>query len=399
MEIRLPRVFRHKNYRIFFVGQLVALMGTWMKAVALGWLVYRLTDSAFLLGLVTFMQQAPLFFVSPFAGAIADRLSRRNVFVATQAVCMVQAALLAVLTFTGVIDVWMVIVLSLVLGLATGIEAPVRQSFTIEMVGRDDLREAIAYNAMMFNLARSVGPALGGIIVAVAGEAVCFLINTFSYAAVITSLLAMRLPPREARPESHPLDDLRLGFSYVVNHPKIRAALFLSAMTGFFGMSFIAILPAYARDVLGQQSFALGFILGAFGAGAFVGAAAAGKLPERHIDMAPIAASAAMGLTLIVLANVASVPFAIAFILPAGFSWLMIAVTNNSQIQIMSEDSFRGRVMGFYAMSALGSQALGSLLLGSLADLVGVPVALMLGGAACLAGAAVCLRWQKKQGE
>src|SRR5688500_5723838 len=179
MDIRLPRVFEHRNYRIFFFGQLVSLMGTWMKAVALGWLVYRLTDSAFLLGLVTFAQQAPLFFVSPFAGAIADRLSRRNVFVATQAICMVQAALLAVLTFTGLIEVWMLLALSLVLGLATGVEAPVRQSFTIEMVGREDLRQAIAYNAMMFNLARSVGPALGGIIVATAGEAVCFLINTF----------------------------------------------------------------------------------------------------------------------------------------------------------------------------------------------------------------------------
>jgi MFS family permease len=392
MDIRLPRVFEHRNYRIFFFGQLVSLMGTWMKAVALGWLVYRLTDSAFLLGLVTFAQQAPLFFVSPFAGAIADRLSRRNVFVATQAICMVQAALLAVLTFTGLIEVWMLLTLSLVLGLATGVEAPVRQSFTIEMVGREDLRQAIAYNAMMFNLARSVGPALGGIIVATAGEAVCFLINTFSYGAVITSLLIMRLPAREARPASRPWDDLKLGFNYVANHPKIRAALFLSAVTGFFGMSFIAILPAYARDVLNQGSDSLGFVMGAFGAGAFVGAAFAARLHERHIDIAPIAASAGMGVTLLAFANVATLPLAIALILPAGFSWLMIAVTNNSQIQLMSEDAFRGRVMGFYAMGALGSQALGALLLGSLADFFGVRTALMLGGAACLVGAGLSFR-------
>jgi MFS family permease len=398
MTIQLPAVFRHRNYRIFFVGQLISLMGTWMKAVALGWLVYRLTDSAFLLGLVTFMQQAPLFFVSPFAGAIADRLSRRNVFAATQTICMVQAALLAVLTFTGLIDVWMVVLLSLMLGLATGVEAPVRQSFTIEMVGRDDLRQAIAYNAMMFNLARSIGPALGGVIVAVAGEAVCFLINTLSYAAVITSLLMMRLPPREPRPESHPLDDLRLGFNYVVHHPKIRSALFLSAVTGFFGMSFIAILPAYARDVLGEESDALGFVMGAFGAGAFIGAAVAGRLSERHIDMAPIAGSALMGVTLLVFANVAVLPLAILLILPAGFSWLMIAVTNNSQIQLLAEDNFRGRVMGFYAMSALGSQAIGALLLGTLADLLGVPGALMVGGAACLVGAALSYRSLRRLG-
>jgi MFS family permease len=396
--MNLPRVFRHENYRIFFAGQLISLLGTWMKQVALGWLVYRLTDSAFLLGLVTFMQQAPLFFVSPFAGAIADRLSRRNVFAATQALCMVQAALLAVLTYTGLIDVWMLIVLSLFLGLATAVEAPVRQSFTIEMVGREDLRQAIAYNAMMFNLARSVGPALGGIIVAAAGEAVCFLINTFSYAAVITSLMVMKLPPHQKRPESRPWDDLRLGLSYVVQHKRIRSALFLSAVTGFFGMSFLAILPAYARDVLLEGSDALGFVMGAFGVGAFVGAASAARLHDRHIDLAPIAASAGMGLTLIVFANVATLPLAIAFILPAGFSWLMIAVTNNSQIQTMADDSFRGRVMGFYAMGALGSQALGALLLGSVADLFGVPNALMLGGAACIVGAAISLRMLRRTG-
>ena len=396
MDIRLPAVFRHPNYRLFFFGQMVSLMGTWMQAVALGWLVYRLTNSPFLLGLVTFVSQAPLFFISPFAGPLADRFNRRDVFVITQTLCMLQAGVLTIMTFTGAVDIGWLLALSLFGGIVAAVETPTRQSFTIEMVGREDLRQAIAYNAMMFNLARTIGPAIGGLLVAAVGEAYCFLLNTVSYAAVLASLLVMRLESKERLKTGHPLEEFLQGLRYVTGHPRLRLALALSAVTGFFGMSFIALLPAYTRDVMGQGSDALGAVMAAFGIGAFLGAATASRLQERHVATAPIVAAIGMGLTLICFANVDTLPLAVALVLPAGFSWLVIAVTNNIQIQFMAEDAIRGRVMGFYAMGALGSQAMGALLLGFIADIFDVRTALMLGGAACLIGAAVVLRLSRR---
>ena len=389
MRLALPSVFRHRNYRLFFFGQMVSLMGTWMQQVALGWLVYRLTNSPFLLGLVGFASQAPLLFVTPFAGALADRRNRRDLFVLTQGLCMVQAAILAVLTLTGSETIPLVIVLSLFWGVVTAIETPTRQAFTIEMVGREDLRQAIALNAMMFNLARTVGPALGGILVAVIGEGWCFALNTLSYFGVLACLLAMRLAPMAKKPDTHPLHDLMQGARYVTTHKKIRAALLLSTATGFFGMSFLALLPAYVRDVLHLQSDALGFVMGAFGLGAVAGAASASRLPERRIAVTPILAAGSLGALLVVFAHMTALIPAILIMLPAGFSYLSLVVTNNSQIQMMADDSIRGRVMSFYSMGALGSQALGVLLLGSIADRAGVPLALTIGGAACVVTAGI----------
>lgn len=385
MKLTLPRIFDHRNYRIFFAGQMVSLMGTWMQQVALGWLVYRLTHSPFLLGAVSFASQAPLFFVTPFAGALADRRERRDTFVVTQSLCMVQALVLTVLTLTGIVNITMVLGLALFWGVVTAIETPVRQAFTIDMVGREDLKQAISLNAMMFNLARTIGPALGGILVALIGEGFCFLLNTLSYGAVLTSLLLMRLSPRVKRPTSHPLDDLRQGFIYVRQHPRIRHVLFLSTMAAFWGMSFLALLPAYARDVLHRDSDALGFVMAAFGFGAFAGAGVAGRLPERYIALAPIVAAGVLGTSLIIFANLHQLTTSLVFVFPVGFAYLMIAVTNNSRVQFLADDTMRGRVMSFYAMGALGSQALGALLLGSVADFVGVPGALTLGGGACVA--------------
>jgi predicted MFS family arabinose efflux permease len=398
LKQRLPRVFRHRNYRLFFVGQLVSLLGTWMQTVALGWLVYRLSHSPFLLGVVAFVSQAPIFFISPFAGAIADRMDRRWVFVVTQALCMVQAAILTVLTLTDIIDVTTVVVLALAVGVVTAIEVPTRQSFTIEMVGREDLRQAIAFNAMMFNFARTVGPAIGGIIVAVIGEGLCFLLNTASYAAVLTSLVMMKLPPRESRPKTHPWHDLKQGFGYVTRHPHIRMVLFLSAVCSCFGTSYLSLMPAFAQDILHQGSDGFGYVMSAFGMGAVIGAAFVSRLHDSRLALLPTIAAVILGVSLILFANAQLLWLAMVLVVPTGFGYLALAVSSNTQVQFLSDDSMRGRVMAFYAMGALGTPPLGALLLGAAADHIGVPNAFMLGGAICLVAAGISLASLRRRG-
>jgi predicted MFS family arabinose efflux permease len=395
---RLPRVFRHRNYRLFYAGQMVTLIGTWVQSVALSWLVYRLTHSPFLLGVVSFASQAPIFFVTPFAGMIADRSDRRQVFMTTRALALVQAAILSVMTLTDNIEINTIIVLALALGIITAVEVPARQSFTVDMVGREDLRQAIAFNAMMFNFTRTVGPALGGIIVATIGEGLCFLLNTISSGAVLISLFMMRLERRGPRPASRPWDDLKQGFIYVTRHPHIRMILFLSTVCSCFGTSYLALMPAFAQDVLHQGADGLGYIIGAFGAGAVAGAALVSRLHERHLKLLPTIMAVLLGVSLILFANAHSLALALVLVLPTGFAYLAIAVSSNTQVQLLSEDAMLGRVMAFYAMGALGSPPLGALLLGYVADRVGVPNAFMLSGALCLIAAGISLRSLHRRG-
>jgi MFS family permease len=394
----IPRVFRHHNYRLFFAGQLVTLLGTWIQSVALSWLVYRLTHSAFLLGLVTFASQAPIFFITPFAGAIADRNDRRTVFATTRSLCMAQAAILTLLTLTDHIEVNTVIGLALALGIITAIEVPTRQSFTVDMVGREDLRQAIAFNAMMFNFARTVGPAIGGVIVAEIGEGLCFLLNTVFSAAVLVSLFMMRLERRELRPDSHPWDDLKQGFHYVTRHPHIRMVLFLSATTACFGTSYLALLPAFAEGTLHQGADGLGYLMSAFGVGAVAGAALVTRLEERHLPLMPTVMAVLLGASLIAFANMPLLWLAVLFGVPTGFAYLSIAVSSNTQVQMLAEDAMLGRVLSFYAMGALGSPPLGALLLGYIADRIGVPNAFMLGGAVCVIAAGISLVSLRRRG-
>ena len=388
---RLPRVFRHRNYRLFYAGQMVTLIGAWVQSVALSWLVYRLTHSPFLLGVVSFASQAPIFFVTPFAGMIADRSDRRQVFMITRALALVQAAILSVMTLTNNIEINTIIVLALALGIITAVEVPARQSFTVDMVGREDLRQAIAFNAMMFNFTRTVGPALGGIIVATIGESLCFLLNTISSGAVLISLFMMRLERRAPRPTSRPWDDLKQGFIYVTRHPHIRMILFLSTVCSCFGTSYLALMPAFAQDVLHQGADGLGYIIGAFGAGAVAGAALVSRLHERHLKLLPTIMAVLLGVSLVLFANAHSLALAIVLVMPTGFAYLAIAVSSNTQVQLLSEDAMLGRVMAFYAMGALGSPPLGALLLGYVADRIGVPNAFMLSGALCLIAAGISL--------
>jgi len=395
---RLPRVFRHRNYRLFYAGQMVTLIGTWVQSVALSWLVYRLTHSPFLLGVVSFASQAPIFFVTPFAGMVADRSDRRRVFMTTRALALVQAAILSVMTLTDNIEINTIIVLALALGIITAVEVPARQSFTVDMVGREDLRQAIAFNAMMFNFTRTVGPALGGIIVATIGEGLCFLLNTISSGAVLISLFMMRLERRGPRPASRPWDDLKQGFVYVTRHPHIRMILFLSTVCSCFGTSYLALMPAFAQDVLHQGADGLGYIIGAFGAGAVLGAALVSRLHERHLKLLPTIMAVLLGVSLVLFANVHSLALALIMVLPTGFAYLAIAVSSNTQVQLLSEDAMLGRVMAFYAMGALGSPPLGALLLGTVADRVGVPNAFMLSGGLCLVAAGISLGSLRRRG-
>jgi MFS family permease len=395
---RLPRAFRHRNYRLFFGGQSITLLGAWVQTVALSWLVYRLSNSVFLLGLVTFVSQAPIFFITPFAGMIADRHNRRSVFIVTRSLGMVQAAVLTLLTLTGHIGINSIIFLALVLGIITAVETPTRQSFTVELVGREDLRQAIAMNAMMFNIARTIGPAIGGMIVAALGEGLCFLLNTISFAAVLTSLWRMQLPARAVVSTSRPWDDLVQGFRYVATHPHIRMVLFLSAICSGFGTSYLALMPAFAQDILHQGAAALGYLISAFGIGAIAGAILASRIHERHLAITPTIMAVLLGASLIVFAETRSMLLAMMLVVPTGFGYLGIAVSSNTQVQALSEDSMLGRVMAFYAMGALGLPPFGALFLGYLSDQIGVTNAFMFSGAICLVAAGISLMSLRRRG-
>jgi len=377
---------------------MVTLIGTWIQTVALSWLVYRLTHSAFLLGVVSFAAQAPIFFVTPFAGMIADRSDRRRVFMTTRALALVQALILTVVTLTNNIDITTIVVLALALGIITAVEIPTRQSFTVDMVGREDLRQAIAFNAMMFNFTRTVGPAIGGVIVAAIGEGLCFLVNTVSSGAVLISLFMMKLERRDPRPASRPWDDLKQGFAYVTQHPHIRMVLFLTTVCSCFGTSYLALMPAFAQDVLHQGADGLGYIIAAFGAGAVLGAALVSRIHDRHLKLLPSIMAVLLGVSLILFANADSLVLALILVLPTGFAYLAIAVSSNTQVQLLSEDAMLGRVMAFYAMGALGSPPLGALLLGYVADHIGVPNAFMLSGAMCLVAAGISLGSLRRRG-
>jgi MFS family permease len=395
---RLPRAFRHRNYRLFFAGQSVTLLGAWMQTVALSWLVYRLTGSVFLLGLVTFVSQAPIFFITPFAGMIADRYDRRSVFIVTRSLGMVQAAVLTALTLTGHIGINSIIFLALVLGVITAVETPTRQSFTVELVGREDLRQAIAMNAMLFNIARTIGPAIGGMIVAALGEGLCFLLNTVSFGAVLTSLWRLRLPTRSLLNSGRAWDDLVQGFRYVATHPHIRMVLFLSAVCSGFGTSYLALMPAFAQDILHQGAAALGYLISAFGVGAISGAILSSRIQERHLAIMPTIMAVLLGVSLIAFAETRSMLFAMLLVVPTGFGYLGIAVSSNTQVQALSEDAMLGRVMAFYAMGALGLPPFGALFLGYLSDVIGVTNAFMFSGGICLVAAAISLTSLRRRG-
>jgi MFS family permease len=284
----LLNIFQHRNYRLFFAGQLVSLMGTWMQSVAQAWLVYRLTHSPFLLGLTSFCAQVTVFFMASLGGMIADRVDRRKMLLATQACSMLQAAILAGLTLAGVVQVWEIIVLAFGIGVINSVDVPTRQAMTIDMVGRKDLRHAIALNSMMFNLARVIGPSIAGALIAIVGEGPCFALNALSFAAVLTSLVLMRLPSRPHRRAGHPLRDIVLGYRYSLRTPHIRMALMLVGVSSMFGAAYLSLLPAFARDILHGASTSYGTLMTSVGIGALIGAYGLSRIRDRWLQLAPV---------------------------------------------------------------------------------------------------------------
>src|ERR1051326_6750360 len=322
--LALLTVFRHRNYRLFFSGQLVSLMGTWMQSVAQAWLVYRLTHSPFLLGLTSFCAQVTVFFMASFGGMIADRVDRRKMLLVTQSLSIIQAGILAGLTIAGIVQVWEIIILAFGIGLINSVDVPTRQAMTIDMVGREDLRHAIALNSMMFNLARVIGPSIAGALIAIAGEGPCFALNALSFAAVLTSLLLMRLPSPPHRRTGRPLRDILLGYRYSLRTPHIRTALMLVGMSSMFGAAYLSLLPAFARDILHGSSASYGTLMTAVGIGALIGAYSLSRIHERWLTRAPIVSSAAFGLCLIAFSHSHVLWLSVLLLLPTACSLMLL---------------------------------------------------------------------------
>jgi MFS family permease len=385
-------IFRHRNYRLFFSGQLVSLMGSWITNVAQGWLVYQLTSSPLLLGVVSFAGQVPVFFFSMFGGMIADRFERRRMLLITQTLAMLQSAALAVLTLTGLVQVWHIVALALFQGLVNAFDVPIRQSMTVEMVGKADLRHAISLNSMMFNLARVTGPAIGGVLIALVGTGWCFGIDALSYAAVLTGLAMMRFPPLPVRKHAEPFAAIREGVAYAWTTREIRASLVLIAICSCFGAAYLSLLPAFARDVLHQGSEGLGLLYSAVGAGALAGAYTLARVPDRHLFATPVAAALGFGLMLILFSWSHWLLLSMALLFPAAFCLMLLGGSTNSIIQLLSREEMRGRVVALYAMGFMGMMPWGALALGGVAEHWGSHWAVSIGGVVCILAALIAWR-------
>lgn len=386
----MGRALAHRNYRLFLTGQGISLIGTWMQQVAMVWLVYRLTGSAWLLGAVSFCTQIPSFFLAPIAGVLADRWNRRQMLMATQTLAMGQAAILFALTFFGWIEVWQLMVLGLFLGLVNAFDMPLRQAFLTEMVrSREDVANAIALNSSTVNAARLVGPSLAGFIVALGGEGTCFLLNALSYLAVLISLAAMRdLPLRELPRKLSLRRELVDGARYAFGFAPIRSLLLLLALVSMMSLPLTVLMPLFASQVLRGGPEMLGFLMAASGAGALSGALYLAA--RRHIlglGLRIAWAALSFGLGMIAFSFSHHAPVAMALLFVTGFSMMIQMAASNTILQTIVEEDKRGRVMSFYTMAFLGVAPFGSLLAGALAERVGVLVTLRLEGAACVAGA------------
>jgi MFS family permease len=385
----LKRSFHHRNYRLFFSGQLVSLIGTWMQMVAQSWLVYRLTGSAALLGLVGFAGQIPIMLFSPIGGAVADRYYRRHVLLITQGASMLLAALLAILTLTDHIQIWEIFVLASLLGVVNAFDVPARQAFVVEMVGRADLPNAIALNSSMFNGARIIGPALAGFTVAAVGEGWCFLLNAASFLAVLIALLAMRLPPHKLVPtEGKMLRHAIEGLSYVAHTRSFRSILLLLGLSSLTGMSYVVLMPVFAHRILNGGPTTLGALMGAAGFGALLAALTLAMRPSLKGIVAWIANGAlGFGVSLMLFAWSANVWLSALLLVVVGYAMMLQMAASNTLIQSMVPDAFRGRAMAAHAMVFMGMAPVGSLLSGLMADRFGAPAAVALGGATCILGA------------
>jgi MFS family permease len=384
---RLMGPFASRNYRLYFGGQIVSLMGTWMSQTASLWLVYHLSSSPFQLGLVGFASLAPTFFLGPLAGVWVDRVNRHKLLIGTQVASMVQSFLLAAFTLAGIIDVPHILVLSLFQGLINAIDMPVRQAMVVEFVeSREHLGNAIALNSSLFNLARLVGPALGGFIIAAFGAGVCFLIDGFSYLAVIVALLAMKLRPQVPKAVTkHPWVELREGFRYAFGFPPIRALIILVAAFSATGFSYSVLMPVFAKEIFHGDAKILGVLMSASGVGALLGALYLGtRSTVRGLGNVITLGGTIMAMGVIGFASSTWLALSLLCLALAGMGGVLLMASSNTLVQTFVEDDKRGRVMSLFTMAFTGTVPVGNLLAGMVANVIGSSQTLIISGAICL---------------
>jgi MFS family permease len=386
----IGRSLAHRNFRLFFAGQSISLIGTWITRVATSWLVFRLTGSAFLLGVVGFWGQIPTLVLSPFAGVLVDRSNRHRILIWTQALSALQSAALAVLALSNTITVEWIIFLQIAQGVINALDTPARQSFVVQMVDDPaDLPNAIALNSTMVNASRIIGPSIGGLIIAAVGEGWCFAIDAVSYIAVIGSLLAMSVTAAERRTvKGNVLEELRAGYSYVSGFAPVRTSLLLLALVSMMGMPYTVLMPVIATKVLHGGPHTLGFLMTASGFGAVAGALyLASRRSVLGLGRVMVYATTLFGTGLVLFSFARSLWEALLLLPFVGGGMMVEMAATNTILQTVTADHLRGRVMAFYTMAFLGTAPIGSLIAGIAAEHIGAPLTITLGGAACLVGA------------
>lgn len=385
----MVRSLRHPNFQYFFGGQFISLIGTWMDQIAELWLVYRLTNSPLLLGIAGFASQIPVFLLAPLGGVVADRLNRHRVVITTQSLSMVLAGILTFLTLTKRVTVIDVITLAALMGCVNAFDIPARQAFLVDMVGREDLMNAIALNSSMFNGARFVGPAIAGILVASIGEGWCFFANAVSYIAVIAGLLLMKIERRNAvHRAGSPIEHIAEGFRFVRNTAPIRAILLLLGLGSLVGMPYTVLMPVFATKILHGNARTLGVLMGATGIGAVMGALLlASRTQLRGLSRFIFFSCAGFGASLILFSFSRWYLLSVALLVPVGFCMMVQMASSNTLIQAMVPDELRGRTMAVYSMMFMGMAPLGALLAGGAAERIGAPSTVAAGGAIAIVGA------------
>jgi MFS family permease len=379
------RALRHRNYRLFFAGQIISLVGTWMQNIAISWLVYRLTQNEFILGLTAFCTNVPVLFLGPLGGLMADRYSRHRIVVVAQFLFLIQAIVLAVLTLSDRITVPAVLILGVLLGIVNAFEIPARQSLLVQLASKEDLLSAISLNSVTFNGARVLGPAVAGILVAAVGEGWCFAINAVSFLAVIGSLLAMRLPPRLPVTESAALEHLVDGFRYVRSSPRVRSVLLLIAAATIAAMPIMVLAPFFADAIFHRGSLGLGLLSGSFGIGAVIGTLTlAGRGHAKGLTRIIFYSTSGLSICMALFSLSPSFGAALCSMLGIGFFVMRQNAAANTSVQTSVADEFRGRIMAFYSMTVVGLSPFGSLAAGALASYVGPRLTVAAGSAVCI---------------
>jgi MFS family permease len=383
------RSFQYRNYRLFFGGQGISLIGTWMQRIALPWLVYHTTGSVFLLGVVSFAGQIPTFILAPIAGVLTDRWNRYYVLIVSQIVAMLQAFVLTWLFYSGKIETWHIVVLSAVIGVFNAFDVPSRQAFVVDLVEKkEDLGNAIALNSLMFNGARLIGPSVAGVLLASAGEGICFLTNGISYLFVIASLLFMKVPLRSKLTSNNRISiEMKEGFVYVFGFAPIKQLILLLGLVSLMVMPYSVLMPVFAKEILHGGSNTYGFLMGAAGFGALLGGLyLASRQTILQLGRLVPFAAAISGIGLIAFSLSRYFLFSMFMMVVAGLGMMLHTAASNTILQTIVDEDKRGRVMSIYTMAIMGTAPFGSLMAGGLAKVIGAPNTILAGGVACIIG-------------